>query len=160
MSGEDDDLALLSGEAVQRARGALRDLHRDAAGTQLGFRAPGPRCRAQTAERVQGGHEEGLGVVDPSLPAQPFPVVHLTLTGKLDAPVGFGTGSTVDIWRLDDPLAGEGTLIGSATVAADGTFSYTDRPRAKGDVQYTVQYGGDARHAYAYGSVTVNITSD
>ncbi|MGW4559373.1 hypothetical protein ACWEP2_23380 [Streptomyces sp. NPDC004279] len=84
----------------------------------------------------------------------------LTLTGKLKASVGFGAGSTVDIWRLDDPAAGEGTLIGSAPVAADGTFSYTDRPRAKGDVQYTVQHYGDARHAYAYGTVTVNITSD
>ncbi|MFC3577547.1 YncE family protein [Streptomyces yaanensis] len=84
----------------------------------------------------------------------------LTLTGKLEAPVGFGAGSTVDIWRLDDPLAGEGTLIGSAPVAADGTFGYTDRPRAKGDVQYTVQYYGDARHAYAYGTATVDITSD
>ncbi|MFF2512821.1 hypothetical protein [Streptomyces sp. NPDC058086] len=49
-----------------------------------------------------------------------YPNQELTLTGKLDAPVGFGTGSAVDIWRLDDPLAGEGTLIGSATVAADG----------------------------------------
>ncbi|WP_308297056.1 MULTISPECIES: hypothetical protein [unclassified Streptomyces] len=85
---------------------------------------------------------------------------NLTLTGKLVAPVGFGAGSTVDIWRIDDPLAGEGTMIGSANVAADGTFSYTDRPKAKGNVQYTVQYYGDARHAYAYGSVTVNITSD
>ncbi|MGW7523321.1 hypothetical protein [Streptomyces sp. NPDC054783] len=84
----------------------------------------------------------------------------LTLTGRLEAPVGFGAGSTVDIWRLDDPTAGEGTLIGSAPVAADGTFSYTDRPRAKGDVQYTVQYAGDARHASAYGTVTVDITSD
>ncbi|MGP4013041.1 hypothetical protein [Streptomyces sp. 4N124] len=72
------------------------------------------------------------------------------------APVGFGAGTTVDIWRIDDPIAGEGTMIGSA----DGTFNYTDRPKAKGDVQYTVQYYGDARHAYAYGSVTVNITSD
>ncbi|MGW1785947.1 hypothetical protein ACWCQQ_43745 [Streptomyces sp. NPDC002143] len=84
----------------------------------------------------------------------------LTLTGKLDAPVGFGAGTTVDIWRLDDPTAGEGTLIGSATVAADGTFSYTDRTKAKGDVQYTVQYGGDARHTSAYGTVTVDVTSD
>ncbi|MEU2286628.1 hypothetical protein ABZ614_32665 [Streptomyces sp. NPDC013178] len=85
---------------------------------------------------------------------------NLTLTGKLEAPVGFGAGTTVDIWRIDDPSAGEGTMIGSANVAADGTFSYTDRPRAKGDVQYTVQYYGDARHAYAYGTVTVHITSD
>ncbi|POX51224.1 YncE family protein [Streptomyces sp. Ru72] len=84
----------------------------------------------------------------------------LTLTGRLEAPVGFGAGTTVDIWRLDDPAAGEGTLIGSATVAADGTFGYTDRPKAKGDVQYTVQYGGDARHTSAYGTVTVDITSD
>ncbi|MFE0251358.1 hypothetical protein [Streptomyces sp. NPDC059010] len=84
----------------------------------------------------------------------------LTLSGKLDAPVGFGTGGTVDIWRLDDPAAGEGTLIGSAPVAADGTFSYTDRPKAKGDVQYTVWYGGDGRHSYAYSTATVHLTSD
>ncbi|MFE0788910.1 hypothetical protein ACFW4T_01705 [Streptomyces mutabilis] len=84
----------------------------------------------------------------------------LTLTGKLEAPVGFGADNTVDIWRIDDPMAGEGTLIGSASVAADGTFEYTDQPKAKGDVQYTVQYYGDTRHAYAYGSVTVRITSD
>ncbi|MGC9378341.1 YncE family protein [Streptomyces sp. MH13] len=84
----------------------------------------------------------------------------LTLTGRLEAPVGFGAGNTVDIWRIDDPMAGEGTLIGSASVAADGTFGYTDQPKAKGEVQYTVQYYGDARHAYAYGSVTVDITSD
>ncbi|MEV7522304.1 hypothetical protein [Streptomyces sp. NPDC091371] len=84
----------------------------------------------------------------------------LALTGRLKAPVGFAAGSTVDIWRLDDPTAGEGILIGSATVAADGTFSYTDRPKAKGHVQYTVQYYGDARHTSAYGSVVVDITSD
>ncbi|MFC7892904.1 YncE family protein [Streptomyces sp. NPDC057381] len=84
----------------------------------------------------------------------------LTLTGKLEAPVGFGAGNTVDIWRIDDPMAGEGTLIGSANVAADGTFSYTDRPMAKGQVQYTVQYYGDTRHAYAYGSVVVDVVSD
>ncbi|MFE0806777.1 YncE family protein [Streptomyces sp. NPDC058794] len=84
----------------------------------------------------------------------------LTLTGKLEAPVGFGAGNTVDIWRIDDPMAGEGTLIGSANVAADGTFSYTDVPRAKGQVQYTVQYYGDTRHAYAYGSVVVDVVSD
>jgi sugar lactone lactonase YvrE len=85
---------------------------------------------------------------------------NLTLSGKLEAAVGFGAGSTVDIWRLDDPTAGEGTLIGSATVAADGTFGYTDSPKAKGDVQYTVQWAGDARHTSAYGTATVNITSD
>ncbi|MFE8924554.1 YncE family protein [Streptomyces rochei] len=84
----------------------------------------------------------------------------LTLTGKLEAPVGFGAGNTVDIWRIDDPTAGEGMLIGSASVAADGTFTYTDRPRAKGQVQYTVQYYGDARHAYAYGSVVVDVVAD
>lgn len=84
----------------------------------------------------------------------------LTLTGKLEAPIGFAAGTTVEIWRLDDPSAGEGSMIGTANVAADGTFSYTDKPRAKGDVQYTVHYYGDARHAYAYRSVTVRITSE
>lgn len=85
---------------------------------------------------------------------------NLTLTGKLESAVGFAAGTTVDIWRIDDSSGAEGTLIGSAPVAPDGTFSYTDHPKVKGNVQYTAQYAGDARHASAYGTAMVNIISD
>ncbi|MFC8870023.1 hypothetical protein ACFUAC_20640 [Streptomyces sp. NPDC057148] len=60
----------------------------------------------------------------------------------------------LDHLRTDDPVAGEGTLIGSA----DGTSSSTDRPTAKGQVQCTAQYYGDTRRAY--GSVVVEVVSD
>ncbi|WP_097866860.1 YncE family protein [Streptomyces sp. rh34] len=84
----------------------------------------------------------------------------LTLTGRVVSPVPLAADSTVDVIRLDDPALGEGTHIGTAPVAADGTFSFVDLPRAKGSVQYTAHYYGDARHAYSYGSVTVDIVSD
>jgi hypothetical protein len=84
----------------------------------------------------------------------------LTLTGRVVSPVPLAAGSTVDVIRLDDPSLGEGTHIGTAPVAADGTFSFVDLPRAKGSVQYTAHYYGDARHGYSYGSVTVDIVSD
>ena len=85
VSGEDDDVALLGGEPVQRARGGRRCMHGYAAGTQLGFRAPDPRCRAETAQRFQGSPEDGLGVVDPPLPSQPLRVVQLKL-GPFERP--------------------------------------------------------------------------
>jgi hypothetical protein len=85
VSGEDDDLALLGGEAVQRARVGRRGLGSYAAGTQLCFCAPRPRRRAEAAERFQGGPEDGLGVVDPPPPPPPLPVVQLEL-GAFERP--------------------------------------------------------------------------
>jgi energy-coupling factor transporter ATP-binding protein EcfA2 len=67
-AGEDDDLALLGGELGDGRRGRRRGLRGHAAGTQFGFRAPGPRCRPQAAEGGQGFAQDGLGVVDLPLP--------------------------------------------------------------------------------------------
>jgi hypothetical protein len=84
-AGEDDDLALLRGEPGERAGIGRRDLRGYAAGAQCGFRAPGPRRRAEAAERFQGVPEDGLGIVDPPLPSQPLSVVQLKL-GPLERP--------------------------------------------------------------------------
>jgi hypothetical protein len=67
-----------------------------AASTQLGFRTPGPRIRAETAEYFEGGPEDGLGVVDPPLAPEPLPVVQLKL-GPFERPrvarwIGQGRG--------------------------------------------------------------------
>jgi hypothetical protein len=74
VSGEETDLALLRGEPGERVRCGGRGLRDHAAGSQL-----------SSARRVQVQHqgggaspctgEDGLGVVDPALPPQPFPVV-------------------------------------------------------------------------------------
>lgn len=78
--GEDNDLALLRGEAVEAARLASWSLHGYAAGAQLCFRAAGPRHGPKLAERLQRGPKRVLGVVYPPLPSQPLPVVELELS--------------------------------------------------------------------------------
>ncbi|MER5909215.1 Ig-like domain repeat protein [Streptomyces sp. NPDC001982] len=52
---------------------------------------------------------------------------------------------------------GTGTLS-SVTVAADGTFTIDDIPRARRDVMYTVSWPGDDLHEASEASVTVNVT--
>jgi hypothetical protein len=84
----------------------------------------------------------------------------LTLTGELHSTTSFASGTTVQVSRIDDPSAGEGTFLGTATVAPDGSFSYTDRPKAKGEVRYTFFYRGDAYHTDASGFTDVNIISE
>jgi hypothetical protein len=82
---EDDDLALLRGELVKRARYRSCGFRGHAAGSQFRFGASGPGRGAEAAEGFQGGREDGLGVVDPPLPPQPLPVVEAQL-GPLERP--------------------------------------------------------------------------
>ncbi|KPI09429.1 hypothetical protein OK074_3235 [Actinobacteria bacterium OK074] len=71
----------------------------------------------------------------------------LTVTGTLTSTdsTAFPSGTTVTLTRTDDenPL---GKTLGTATVAADGSFSYTDTPLVGGDVNYIATYAGDADH--------------
>jgi hypothetical protein len=59
-AGQDDDLALLRGEPGERACIGRLGMRGDATGARFGFRAPGPRRRAEVAERFQGGPRTGL----------------------------------------------------------------------------------------------------
>lgn len=51
---------------------------------------------------------------------------------------------------------GTGALT-SAAVAADGTFTIDDLPRAVGQVTYEVGYAGDALHSGSTASATVRV---
>lgn len=88
-------------------------------------------------------------------PAEATKSAGLTITGTL---TGQGrplpAGITVSVVRTD--RKGTGTLT-SAAVAADGTFTINDLPRATGEVTYEVGYAGDALHSGSTASATVRV---
>ncbi|MFI7408378.1 Ig-like domain repeat protein [Streptomyces sp. NPDC049627] len=80
----------------------------------------------------------------------------LTLTGTLSSTAAFPAGTTVSVTRTDAESP-SGKALGTATVAADGSYSFTDAPPAGGTVKYTVAYAGDADHAGATASGSVSV---
>jgi hypothetical protein len=80
----------------------------------------------------------------------------LTVTGSLTSSAAFPAGTTVSVTRTDDESPA-GKTLGTATVAADGSYSFTDTPPAGGKVTYTVSYAGDAEHAGATASRSVTV---
>ncbi|MFF9806685.1 Ig-like domain repeat protein [Streptomyces coeruleorubidus] len=80
----------------------------------------------------------------------------LALTGTLSSSAAFPTGTKVSVTRTDDE-SHSGKPLGSATVAADGSYSFTDTPPAGGKVTYTVTYAGDADHAGATASASTTV---
>ena len=116
-AGERDDLALLRGEPGERVQCGAAGLCDHAAGPQFSLRAPSPRRGAEAAERLKGAGEEGLGVVDPPPPPQPFAVVEPQLC-PLEWP-GFAVRvrqalREVDLgvrWRGEQPAGAGGQLI-------------------------------------------------
>ncbi|MEU0248060.1 Ig-like domain repeat protein [Streptomyces sp. NPDC006235] len=80
----------------------------------------------------------------------------LTLTGTLSSPAAFPAGTKVSVTRTDDESP-SGKPLGTATVAADGSYSFTDKPPAGGKVAYTVTYAGDASRAGATASASTTV---
>ncbi|OUC97031.1 Ig-like domain-containing protein [Streptomyces swartbergensis] len=80
----------------------------------------------------------------------------LTLTGTLSSSAAFPTGTKVSVTRTDDESP-SGKPLGTATVAADGSYSFTDTPPAGGKVTYRVTYAGDADHAGATASASTTV---
>ncbi|MDQ1017753.1 Ig-like domain-containing protein [Streptomyces afghaniensis] len=80
----------------------------------------------------------------------------LTLTGTLSSSAAFPAGTKVSVTRTDDESA-SGEPLGTATVAADGSYSFTDTPPAGGKVTYTVVYAGDANRAGATASASTTV---
>ncbi len=81
----------------------------------------------------------------------------LTISGTLGSAVPFAAGTTVLVSRTD-LTSPHGTPVGTATVAADGTFHISDTPRTGGAVVYTVAYAGDDRHTAASATGTVQVS--
>ncbi|KUN99683.1 Ig-like domain-containing protein [Streptomyces caeruleatus] len=80
----------------------------------------------------------------------------LTLTGKLASSTAFAPGTEVSVTRTDDESPA-GKALGTATVAADGSYTFTDTPPAGGKVTYTAAYAGDADHAGATAADSVTV---
>ncbi|MGW2716274.1 YncE family protein [Streptomyces sp. NPDC001492] len=81
----------------------------------------------------------------------------LSVTGKLTSDASFPPGTTVSVRRTDDESP-SGKPLGTATVGADGSYSFADTPPAGGQVTYTVGYAGDDYHASATATSKVNVT--
>jgi hypothetical protein len=69
----------------------------------------------------------------------------LTVSGTLSSGTAFADGTTVSLTRTDS-ASPTGTSAGTATVAADGSFTFTDTPPVSGTATYTASYAGDAGH--------------
>ncbi|MEU0086503.1 Ig-like domain repeat protein [Streptomyces sp. NPDC006274] len=77
------------------------------------------------------------------------------ITGRLTAQGRpLPAGVTLSVERTD--RLGTGSLS-AVPVAADGTFTVRDLPRARRDVTYTVSYGGDDLHSGSTASATVHV---
>ncbi|MFF2997609.1 YncE family protein [Streptomyces sp. NPDC057950] len=81
----------------------------------------------------------------------------LAVTGRLTSGTAFPSGATVSV-RRTDAESPSGKPLGTATVGADGSYSFADTPPAGGKVTYTVTYAGDDYHAGATATSTVNVT--
>ncbi|NBM17718.1 Ig-like domain repeat protein [Streptomyces sp. GC420] len=81
----------------------------------------------------------------------------LTVTGKLTSRTALPAGTVLNVTRTDLESPG-GKALPAVKTKADGGFSFTDTPPAGGKVTYKVAYTGDAAHAAATGSDTVEVT--
>ncbi|MEU6550535.1 Ig-like domain repeat protein [Streptomyces sp. NPDC046915] len=81
----------------------------------------------------------------------------LTVKGTVTSKTALPAGAQLTVTRtdLDSP---NGKALAPVTVKADGTYSFTDTPPAGGKVKYTVAYAGDADHAAAKASDTVDVS--
>nr|WP_203729410.1 Ig-like domain repeat protein [Streptomyces sp. SID12501] len=107
--------------------------------------------------RVLNNPTKAVTSVSVTAPAKSDRAKKLTVKGKLASKVAFPAGTKLTITRkdLDSP---SGRKIGTATVAANGTFSFTNSPPAGGKVTYALSYAGDANHLASSGSDTVDVS--
>ncbi|WP_405870648.1 MULTISPECIES: YncE family protein [unclassified Streptomyces] len=92
-----------------------------------------------------------------SVPATAPRAKPLTVTGKLTSTAAFPSGTKVSVRRTDAETP-SGKPLGTATVGADGSYSFADTPPAGGQVEYMVGYAGDEYHAAATATSTVTVT--
>lgn len=80
----------------------------------------------------------------------------LTVKGTLTTGLQLPAGTPLNVVRTD-LLSPAGKSLGTRTLGANGTFSFTDAPPAGSKVVYTVSYAGDATHTPASASDTVTV---
>ncbi|QEV22376.1 YncE family protein [Streptomyces alboniger] len=80
----------------------------------------------------------------------------LTVEGKLTG-TGLPAGTELTVTRTDVESP-DGKALPPVKTEADGSFSFTDSPPAGGKVTYKVAYAGDATHAAASASDSVEVS--
>nr|WP_203690163.1 Ig-like domain repeat protein [Streptomyces sp. SID12488] len=107
--------------------------------------------------RILNNPTKAVTSVSVTAPAKSDRAKKLTVKGKLTSKVAVPAGTKLTITRKDltNP---SGLKIGTATVAANGTFSFTNSPPSGGKVTYSLSYAGDADHLASSGSDTVDVS--
>ncbi|MGV9881888.1 YncE family protein [Streptomyces sp. NPDC003006] len=90
-------------------------------------------------------------------PAKAPRAKQLTVKGKLTG-AGLPAGTVLAVTRTDVESPAPGKELPPVRTKADGSFSFTDTPPAGGKVTYKVAYAGDATHAAASASDTVEVS--
>lgn len=95
--------------------------------------------------------DKATGDLTLEVPATGTAGKRLTVHGTLTSPLPYPRGTSVTVSR-------DGARPLTRTVAPDGTFRFTDRPRTTGTLTYTVSHLGDADHLPAAATATIYIT--
>ncbi|GGS27924.1 hypothetical protein GCM10010269_78200 [Streptomyces humidus] len=95
--------------------------------------------------------DKAAGELTLDVPATGTAGKRLTVRGTLTSVLPYPEGTTVAVSR-------DGARPVTRTVAADGTFRFTDRPRTAGTITYTVTHHGDADHSPTTATATLDIT--
>ncbi|MET7487151.1 Ig-like domain repeat protein [Streptomyces sp. NPDC005538] len=101
--------------------------------------------------------EKNVPTLTVNAPSSAARAKKLTVTGKLSATVALPAGAKLQVTRTDLEST-KGKALPAVTVAANGTYSFTDTPPVGGTVTYKVSYAGDAGHAAVSASDKVAVS--
>ncbi|MFF7265600.1 Ig-like domain repeat protein [Streptomyces sp. NPDC008159] len=107
--------------------------------------------------RVLEAPTKATTVISVNAPATATRAKQLTVTGKVTSKAALPAGVKLTVTRTDLENT-SGKALADVTVAADGTYSFSDTPTVGGKVKYTVRYAGDADHAPGSASDTVEVS--
>lgn len=171
-AGNDSDYGQGLSVYQQGAAASVRDydlINADGTGTLapagLGWAPDRSRLFAVTALRAGSTYElrilnnptKAVTTVSVTAPSKAPRAKKLTVKGKVTSKLPLPAGTKLPILRtdLENP---KGRNIGTTTLAANGTFSFTNSPPVGGKVTYTLSYAGDATHAAGSGSASVDVS--
>ncbi|MDX3862599.1 Ig-like domain repeat protein [Streptomyces europaeiscabiei] len=107
--------------------------------------------------RVLDAPTRALTAITVNAPATATRAKKLTVKGKVTSKAALPAGVKLTVTRTDVEST-SGKALAAVTVAADGSYTFSDTPPAGGKVKYTVRYAGDADHTAASTSDTVEVS--
>ncbi|MFM9692221.1 Ig-like domain repeat protein [Streptomyces europaeiscabiei] len=107
--------------------------------------------------RVLDAPTKALTAITVNAPATATRAKKLTVKGKVTSKAALPAGVKLTVTRTDVEST-SGKALAAVTVAADGSYTFSDTPPAGGKVKYTVRYAGDADHTAASASDTVEVS--